>query len=210
MTEKPQKQEEGEQEMSSNYTPKRIADFESTLEQIRQDGGWAPSGGIYTLAQAIWPWAAMELVVTNRTGLGPWVLLARYKGKGIPEHYNRFHIPGGFGFEKGKPMVRDIHEWCSRVAKGELGVDVEVLGTLGFHFWTPDEHPSGGRLVSQYVAVELLGEIKLDDDLGYFRRAEMLALGPEDMVQNHPHRNFLDQYLAALARGPVVPMNFGM
>jgi hypothetical protein len=59
--------------------------------------------------------------------------------------------------------------------------------------------------------VESLGDIALSTDLRFFTRAEMLALGPEDMVQNHPHRKFLDQYLGTLEAGvDVKPLNFGL
>lgn len=181
--------------MKEIFTEAESKEFIRLLKKLQEHGGWTPDSiwldTIRTFARH-----AFELVFIDRTNGAPRILLTRYTGDTMPTHKGKFHIPGGF------PLVKEsVEETCSRIAKGELGVDVEYLGVLGIHKWTLAESPSGVLPLSIYVSCRPRGEIAKSDACRFFTAEELLALGPADMIQDHPHRAFAAEYLKSIAKG---------
>lgn len=192
--------------MKDEFTPAETQELIRLLKKIQACNYWVPSLDAWQEVQRTFSRWALELVIVDGAGTAPRILLTRYAGDTIPEHKHHFHIPGGF-----EKFPENIRESCSRVAKDELGVDVEYQGVLGIHKWTPDESRIGSRMLSVFVACRPEGDIITKEDRRFFTREEMLALGSHDMFQNHPHRTFLDEYLQSLESGlGVVPLKAGL
>ncbi|MDO8521804.1 MAG: hypothetical protein Q7S08_00765 [bacterium] len=189
--------------MKEEFTSAEEQEFVRLLKKIQQNEYWVPSLQAWQEVQRTFSRWAAEIVIADKDGVGtPRILLSRYAGEGVPEHRGNFHIAGGF-----EKFPESIKESCSRIAQNELGVDVEYQGVLGIHKWTSEESPIGSHLLSVFVACRPLSAITLQENRRLFTREEMLALGPKDMVQNHPHRAFADQYLKQLESGdPVSPL----
>jgi len=176
--------------MSTEFTPAENDEFVRLLKKIQTNGYWIPEKAWREVHRTL-SLPAFELVTLDREQSIPRILLTRYTGETIPEHKERFHIPGGFG-----KVPESIQDTCSRIAKDELGVDIEYKGVLDIHKWMVDESAIGG--LSVFVRCEPAKTIAESESRRYFTREEMLALGPKDMAPNHPHRTFADTYLKQL------------
>ncbi|MBI2610931.1 NUDIX hydrolase [Candidatus Kaiserbacteria bacterium] len=186
--------------MKEEFTPAEEKEFIRLLKKIQANNYWVPSG-VWEETLRTFPRYALELVIVDPEKT-PSILLTRYTGDTMPAHKGHFHIPGGFALPN-----ESIEETCSRIAKGELGVDVRFQGILGVHKWTADESPNGALPLSLYTSCKPLNDITLNENCHFFTREEMLALGANDMIQNHPHRAFISHYLAKIESGTsIVPI----
>ncbi len=186
--------------MKEEFTPAESEEFVRLLIKIQKNEYWVPSLEAWQEVQRTFSRWALELVVSDKNEKGePAVLLSRYRGDGVPSHKGLFHIAGGF-----EKFPETIQESCSRIAKDELGIDVEYRSVLDIHKWTPEESPIGSHLLSVFVACRPLTAITTDENRKFSTREEILALGPKDMAQNHPHRAFAEHYLQSLESG-VIP-----
>lgn len=175
--------------MTDAFTDDESEELVRLLKKIQENDYWVPLRAWQELHRML-TMPAFELVIIERSSI-PRILLTRYEGETIPTHKGLFHIPGGFG-----KVSESIQETCSRVARGELGVDVEYKRVLDIHKWMVKESGIGG--LSVFVACEPRGAITESEGKRFFTREEMLALGPKEMVQNHPHRAFANKYLQQL------------
>jgi ADP-ribose pyrophosphatase YjhB (NUDIX family) len=176
---------------ANDFTAQEELDFIRLLKKIQGNGYWVPTLTAWREVQRTFSRWALELVITDTDDSGmPKIFLSRYDGEGIVEHAGLFHIPGGF-----ERLPESIQETCSRIAKTELGVDVRYEKVLNIHKWTAEEHPWGSHFLSVYVKCTLQQNIECDESHRFFSRAEILTLSSDDMVSNHPHRAFADEYL---------------
>ena len=184
------------------FTSREEAEFIRLLKKIQENGYWVSSLEAWREVQRTFSRWALELVITDKENGTPRILLSRYQGEGVPEHKGHFHIAGGF-----EKFPETIQAACSRIAKDELDVDVEDQTVLDIHKWTSEESPIGSHLLSVFVACRPLGRIAENENRRFFTREELLALGPKDMIQSHPHRSFADLFLQRLVSNvPVSPL----
>ncbi|MBI2612517.1 NUDIX hydrolase [Candidatus Kaiserbacteria bacterium] len=176
--------------MTDTFTEAESEELKRLLKKIQENDYWVPLLAWQELHRTL-TLPAFELVIVDKKQKVPHILLTRYEGETIPAHKGLFHIPGGFG-----KVSESIQETCSRVARGELGVDVEYKGALDIHKWMVEESGIGG--LSVFVACEPRGVIAESEGKRFFTCEEMLALGSKDMIQNHPHRAFAEKYLKEL------------
>jgi len=187
------------------FTEAESKEFKRLLKKIQESGYWTPSE-VWLETLRTFARYALELVIIDQENKIPRILMTRYTGDTMPAHKGRFHIPGGFGL-----LNESIKETCSRIAKGELGVDVKFQGLLGIHKWTLDESPNGVLPLSLYASCKPFQGVPLGDNCRFFTREEMLELGADDMIQNHPHRAFISNYLANIGSDVVVvPLALGL
>jgi ADP-ribose pyrophosphatase YjhB (NUDIX family) len=177
----------------SDFTPAENAEFIRLLKKIQENRYWVPTLEAWQEVQRTFSRWAVELVIVEQKANTPAILLSRYEGDAVPSHKGFFHIPGGF-----ERLPESISQTCSRIAKDEIGVDVHYKGLLDIHKWDEEESPMGAHLLSVYVRCEPISPIETSDRMRFFTHGELLALGPEEMVSNHPHRAFANSYLQRL------------
>lgn len=117
------------------------------------------------------PMVCIDIIVKDNNK----VLLGRrntYPYKGL------WHIPGGLLYYKEK-----IEDAIDRIAKREIGLDVEIIKCLPFHEYV-DEDPRGHFIGLNYIVKKIGGEIRINEynsDLQYFDYI------PEDSIPSqHP------------------------
>jgi ADP-ribose pyrophosphatase YjhB (NUDIX family) len=179
--------------MTDEFSDAETAEFIRLLKKIQANDYWVPTTEAWQEVHRTFSRWCVELVISDTKDGIPRIFLTRYTGDGMPDHKGLFHIPGGF-----EHLPEDIEATCSRIAKDELGLDVQFKDVLSVHKWTFNESPIKARLLSLYVSCSTLGELTSTEAKRFFSREEMLALGPKDMDQKHPHRKFIDTYLKSL------------
>ena len=178
---------------SDSLSQEEVQEFVRLLKKIQEGNFWIPEGAWQETLRTFSRYAC-ELVIVDQAHGAPRILLTRYTGSTMLTHQGHFHIPGGFG-----RVDESLAETCSRVAKDELGVDVQFKKVLEVHKWTQEEGETGIRPLSLYALCEPLSEIPQSESHRFFTREEMLALPPEDMISFPPHHAFVDAYLQQLA-----------
>ncbi len=187
--------------MMEAFTEAESKEFIRLLKKIQENGYWTPHE-VWLETLRTFARYAFELVIIDHKNEIPRILMTRYTGNTMPAHKGRFHIPGGFALLK-----ESVEETCSRIARGELGVDVKFQGLLGIHKWSLNESPSGALPLSIYSSCKPFNKIALSESCRFFTREEMLALSATDMVAFHPHRAFVDRYLQQLESNHAVSLS---
>lgn len=178
------------------FTEEENREFIRLLKKIQANGYWQPLEIFKEMQKTVSRWCTELIIIDSLDEDKPKALLYRYDEAGLPEHQGKFGLHGGF-----EKFSEDEVETVNRIAQEELDIKVEYLGLIGYHKWTIDEHPRGARIMSLYALCKPLNKIELSDNRRFFTREEMLALDPDDMDPEHPHRKFLDKYLAMLKIG---------
>lgn len=119
---------------------------------------------------------APELVITRGNGFSLEILLDVYRA-GVKEFHGLWHIPGGYN----RWPELDVQATCSRIARREIGVDVETVGPpIDVYKWTSEEHVYGHPL-SLFYHCRPLGDIKETDTLRFVRVSDEwpgIIIGP--------------------------------
>lgn len=180
--------------MTQEFTEAECNEFVRFLKKVRENNYWVPEA-VWPETLLTFPRYACELVIVDREGKAPKILLTRYTGETMPSHKGHFHIPGGFA-----RADESLEETCSRVAKDELGADVDFKEVLDVHKWTDEESSNGVRPLSLYALCAPKGDVPFREDCRFFTREEIRALSANDMITFHPHRVFAEKYLQKLER----------
>lgn len=168
------------------WTDEEIQTLIRLLEKVKADGGWWPSEASMRAAHAAMSAWAPELIITKSRW---WIfrkriLLARYEG-GMVEFRGMWHIPGGY------VTITDegIEAACSRIAKRELGIDVDFIRVFERpYLWLPGEHPYG-RPLSLYTDVRPRGKILETASRRFFGRDDL----PDNLLE--VHKRFIEQFI---------------
>lgn len=142
------------------------------LQRLRATGAESPNLPleIWQAITTLVPVAAVEVLVTND---GTDFLLTMRQD----EHWNGWHVPGGY-VGCGEPLS----DACRRVAKRELGIDVQLQRILHAFNWS--DHP-----YAQTVSIVCCCSTSETPKCGEFFRKI-----PSPMVPNHAE--ILNQFLA--------------
>ena len=113
---------------------------------------------IYTRVQRL----CIQVILKNKDG----ILLTKRSIKSSYDGY--WHIPGGTVF-----YHESVESAVKRIAKEELGVEIEVLKSLGYTEFTFEKTIGGGHSVSLLYLVKMKsGKIQLNKDASEFRYFE--------------------------------------
>ena len=165
------------------FTPKEIMEFIQFLEKVVKNSYRFPDEKtMRAVHETISIWA-IELVISRRRQRKKEILLTIYDGE-AEKFQGKWHIPGGYNLWP-EP---DIQATCSRIARRELGIDVQYLKVIDIYKWLSEEHPYGHPL-SIYAECLPQETITESDKLRFFPIDEL----PENLLE--PHRRFIEKYL---------------
>lgn len=131
------------------------------------------------------PYPAIDMVTLDNKGR---VLMVKRNDK----YFRGWELVGGYGH-----WSESLGAWCKRLARRDVGADVELVGFTGIHKWMPGEHPHGAPISLVALARLASPVTKVDVEVDYFTSV------PDGMVPNHS--GFMEVSLKALQTGKIIP-----